>query len=39
MSEDKFKRFKKLLEYFIAHLEYIQNESIDNKGIQYISLL
>ena len=32
MSEDKFKRFKKLLEYFIAHLEYIQNESIDNKG-------
>ncbi len=32
MSEDKFKRFKKLLEYFIAHIEYIQNESIDNKG-------
>ena len=32
MSEDKFKRFKKLLEYFIAHLEYIQNENIYNIG-------
>ena len=29
---NKYTRFKSLLEYYVSHLEYCQNESVDCRG-------
>lgn len=38
--KDKYQNFKCLLEYFVAHLEYMQNNTVDTNGCQkYIAPL
>lgn len=38
--KDKYQNFKCLLEYFVAHLEYMQNNTVDTNGYQkYIAPL
>lgn len=35
MEDNEYSKFKKLLEYFVVHLEYVNNDRVDN-GYEYI---
>ncbi|MFI3262927.1 MAG: AAA family ATPase [Rikenellaceae bacterium] len=40
MKQEQYIKFKKLLEYFVSHIEYIQNKNTDSKGYsEYIEPL